>query len=98
MDISLSALTNPLKHFVDRYHPTIFFAIIGLLLAAAVFLLYLVLQIPSTPDENAATPSISSTFSNQEKETIKQIQELRESSESASDLTFPSPRSNPFVE
>lgn len=98
MDISLTALTNPLKHFVDRYHPTIFFAIIGLLLAAAVFLLYLVLQIPNSPSDNAAAPTISSNFSNQEKETIKQIQELRESTESATTLSLPTPRSNPFVE
>lgn len=98
MDISLSALVNPLKHFIDRYHPTIFFTLIGLLLASAVFMLYLVLQIPSSPDESSATPSISSNFSNQEKETIKQIQELRESSESSAPLKYPSPRSNPFVE
>lgn len=98
MDISLTALTNPLKHFVDRYHPTIFFAIIGLLLAAAVFLLYLVLQIPNSPSDNAAAPTISSNFSNQEKETIKQIQELRESTESATTLNLPTPRGNPFTE
>lgn len=98
MDISLTALTNPLKRFVDRYHPTIFFAVIGLLLAAAIFLLYLVLQVPNSPDNSSATPTVSSTFSNQEKETIKKIQQLRESTESANNLTFPSPRSNPFVE
>ena len=98
MNISVSSFMTPLRHFVGRYHPTIFFAIVGLLLAGAIFLLYQTLQIPNTPDDSVATPTISSNFSAQEKETIKKIQQLRDSNESATALSFPSPRSNPFVE
>lgn len=98
MNASVSSLFNPLKSFIDRYHPTIFFTMIGLLLAAGIFMLYQILQIPGTADGSEATPTVSSQFSRQEKDTIKQIQQLRESSESGTTLTFPTPRSNPFIE
>lgn len=98
MNASVSSLLNPVKEFVDRYHPTIFFSVIGLLLAAGIFMLYQILQIPSNPDNAAAAPTISSQFTKEEKNTIKQIQDLRESTESTSPLVFPTPRSNPFAE
>jgi hypothetical protein len=96
MDINLSSLIGPINRFVGKYHPTIFLTIVGLLLASAIFLLYLILQIPSSPDPEAAnSATISRTFDNG---TIKQVQQLRESNETISALSFPTPRSNPFVE
>jgi hypothetical protein len=96
MDISISTLFAPLNRFVGKYHPTIFFALIGLLLAGAIFMLYLILQIPSeTSSTTPANTAISGTF---DQATVKKIQQLRQSGESTTALVFPSPRSNPFVE
>lgn len=94
MDASLSSLIAPINRFIGKYHPTIFLAFIGLLVAAAIFMLYLVLQTPSDVTVTA-TPTISGSF---DQETVKKIQQLRESNEAATALNFPSPRSNPFVE
>lgn len=93
MDASLSSLIAPINRFIGKYHPTIFFAFIGLLVASAIFMLYLILQPPETAP--VAPPTISRTF---DQETVKKVQQLRESNEAATALNFPSPRSNPFIE
>ena len=91
--LSLSSLSTALSKFFNKYHAMIFFTVIGLLLAAAILMLYLSLQSTDTVDES--TTMISSSF---DQETADRIQRLRESNESRADLVFPSPRSNPFVE
>lgn len=91
--LSLSGITTPISRFFSKYHATIFFTTIILLLAGAIFILYMTLQGPA--DVDTSEEVISSSFDEQ---TADQIKQLRESNESSRSLTFPSPRSNPFVE
>lgn len=94
--MEVSTLFSPIGRFIGRYHPTIFLAIVSLLLASAILLLYLTLQLSTTPDLTyTGTDTISRNF---DTETVKKIQQLHESSEVATPLTFPAPRSSPFVE
>lgn len=95
MEIKLSSLTAPFTRFFGKYHPTIFLVSLGLLVAVAIFLLTLTLQVPTGVDDTAAGETINSTF---DTDTIKKIQDLRESTESPQSITFPSPRNSPFVE
>ena len=92
--ISFSSLAAPITRFLSKYHATIYFTIIVLLLAAAILSLFLTSQKASIADNSSET-TVSSSF---DQTTADQIQQLRESDESATDLDFPSPRSNPFVE
>lgn len=91
--ISLSSLSTSISKFFGKYHATIFFTVISLLLAGAIFALYMTLHESAPADTE--TDTISSSF---DQATADQIQKLRESNESRADLVFPSPRSNPFVE
>ena len=92
--LSLTSIITPATRFLSRYHATIFFTIVVLLLAGAILSLFLASQGSSTPDGLNET-TVSSNF---DQKTADQIQQLRESDESARDLDFPTPRSNPFVE
>ncbi len=91
--ISLSSLLNSINTFFEKYHSTIFFTTISLLLAGAILALYLDIQSPVS--DETSEPVISSSF---DQKTIDEIKDLRQSSESTRNLSFPSPRSNPFVE
>ncbi|RYX79182.1 hypothetical protein EON76_00465 [bacterium] len=95
MDASLSSLTVPINKFFGKYHLTIFLTTLGLLLAVAVFLLTLTLQDTPATDSATSPETISRTFDN---DTIKKIENLRRSDESPQSVTFPAPRTSPFVE
>ena len=82
------------KAFFKRHHPIIFISLVGLLLAGAVFTLYQVLALSSVD-----ASSTTSTIGNFDKKTVDMIKNLQISSDkNTSDLVFPSPRPNPFVE
>lgn len=91
--LSLSGIITPLNHFFSKYHATIFFTTIILLLAGAIFTIYMTLSGPAEVDTSQEV--ITSTF---DEKTAEEIKQLRESNKSSRDLAFPSPRSNPFVE
>ncbi len=94
MNASLSSITDPLSRFLGKYHATLFFTFIILLLAGAILSLYLTTSSTGTQSiEGEAI--VSSTF---DQKTAEQIQVLRDSNESTSDLVYPTPRSNPFIE
>lgn len=95
MNSSLSSLTTPISHFFGKYHATIFFTAIILLLAGSILSLYLTTTQSLSTQVTGENEIVSSTFDDK---TAEQIQELRESNESTSDLVYPSSRSNPFVE
>lgn len=94
MNASLSTLTGPLSRFFGKYHATMFFTFIVLLLAGAILSLYLTASNTSSQDPESVDV-ISSTF---DQDTAKEIQTLRESNETTSNLVYPSSRSNPFIE
>jgi hypothetical protein len=92
-------MTPQLYRFVDstrvffgRHHPVIFFAALGLGLAAAVFALYQVLMITATP------PVATGTITGFDEKTVQKIKQLHDSSNTNTTITLPSPRPNPFVE
>ena len=91
--LSLSSITAPVTKFLEKYHATLFFTVIGLLLAGAILTLYVSIQTSET-----VVPSTEVISSNFDQETADKIKDLRDSNESSRDLVFPSPRSNPFVE
>lgn len=91
---SLSSITAPLGHFFGKYHATVFFTFITLLLAGAILSLYLTTQ-STTATDTTTGDVISSEF---DTKTADEIQKLRESNQATSDLVYPSPRSNPFIE
>ncbi|MBI3889877.1 hypothetical protein HY312_04915 [Candidatus Saccharibacteria bacterium] len=95
MNSSLSSLTTPVSHFFGKYHATIFFTAIILLLAGAILSLYLTTTQSLSAQATTDGEVVSSTFDDK---TAEQIQALRESNESTTDLVYPGPRSNPFVE
>ena len=94
MNASLSSITTPLIRFLGKYHATLFFTFIILLLAGAILSLYLTI---STADSTAAEAEVVIN-SNFDQKTAEQIQTLRDSNQSTTDLAYPSTRSNPFVE
>ncbi len=91
--LSLTTITEPAGRFLGRYHATIFFTVIILLLAGAILTLYLSVS-TTKGTESVQGEIISSTF---DQETANEIQQLRDSDETATSLIYPS-RSNPFVE
>ncbi len=92
MTPQLYALKAQARTFILRHHPTLFLVTILLLLVGAAYSLYLVIY--ETPE--ATTPPDTLTSFNQK--TIDQIKSLRSSTDGVDKLTFPTPRSNPFVE
>ena len=94
MNASLSSLTDPINKFFGKYHATIFFTFITLLLAGAILSLYLTAS-STNSQVTQEGDVISSSF---DQDTAKEIQTLRESNETTSDLVYPSSRNNPFVE
>lgn len=91
--LSLSSITTPLNKFFGKYHATIFFTVIALLLAGAILVLYLS-TLQGTPEEDPSA-IVNANF---DTETAKQIEQLRNSDQSTKDLSFPTERKSPFVE
>lgn len=93
MTPQIYSMTNSFRRFFEQHHPVIFISVLSLLLAAAIFALYQVLTLST----DTVTPT-TSTISSFDKKTVEKIKQLHLSSDPSSNLTFPSPRSNPFVE
>ncbi len=93
MNTSLSSLGEPFVKFFAKYHATVFFTVIALLLAGAIFSLYSSINDPKAPEQSVEM--ISAKF---DQKTADKIKQLRNSSESSRDLVFPTPRNSPFVE
>ncbi len=92
MSPQLYSLLTSVKALFTKHHPVIFITITGLLLAAAVFSLYQVLDITSTPG------SLSNTTPTFDQATVDKIKKLHDSTDNTENLVFPTPRSNPFKE
>ncbi|MDB5176671.1 MAG: hypothetical protein JWN75_339 [Candidatus Saccharibacteria bacterium] len=92
MTPQLFTLVSSIRSLFAKHHPVIFITIITLLLAAAVFSLYQILDITSQP---ATATSTVTTF---DKVTVDKIKKLHDSSDSTETLVFPKPRTNPFTE
>lgn len=91
--LSLTAITEPASRFLAKYHATLFFTVIILLLAGAILSLYM--SVANTKSAESVQGEIIS--SNFDQETANEIQQLRDSNEPTSELAYPA-RSNPFVE
>ncbi len=94
MNVSLSSILVPVTAFFSRYHATMFFTFISLLLSAAILNLYLTTQ-TTNPNSSVVGDTISADF---DQKTANKIKELRDSNESPQELVIPKPRGNPFVE
>lgn len=83
------------RSFFGHHHPTIFFSIVGLLLAFAIYTL-------TTITSSSATGSsqTTDTIGQFDQETVNKIKELQDSNNGDKDTTFalPSKRPNPFSE
>jgi hypothetical protein len=90
MTPQLYQLVGSARVFFGRHHPVIFFAILGLSLAAAVFTLYQVLP--------ATSSGVTSTITGFDEATVQKIKQLHDSGTTNTTITLPSPRPNPFVE
>ena len=86
-----SALSG-IRTIFAKHHPVIFITIVTLLLAGAVFSLYQILDVSSTPVQANDTVM---TF---DKATADKIKNLHDSSDTTDKLVFPTPRTNPFTE
>mgnify|MGYP001580651317 CR=1 FL=1 len=94
MNIELGTVGKALQHFIGRHHAVLYVSVIGLLIAGAIFSLYLVnVLATSAPD---ATPPLTSTQFDEE--TIDRIKNLRLSDGEVSSVELPEERANPFVE
>jgi hypothetical protein len=92
MTPQLYSLVTGIKTLFAKHHPVIFITIVGLLLAAAVFSLYQILDITSAPTTPSSTTPVF------DKATVDKIKKLHDSSDTTENLVFPTPRSNPFKE
>ncbi|MDB5183612.1 MAG: hypothetical protein JWO07_293 [Candidatus Saccharibacteria bacterium] len=79
--------------FLGKYHAVIFLSLVGLVLAAGIYVMYLVIQ------TTFETPIVTtSTISDFDQKTIDSIKNLHDSTNSTVTVDLPSPRSNPFAE
>lgn len=95
MNASLSSITEPISEFFEKHHPVIFFTIVTIALALAVWFFYEASNTSDTTTNADATTAVSSTF---DQETARKIQLLHQSNDPTTNLTLPASRPNPFVE
>lgn len=91
MKLELPVALLPVRQFFSKHNAVLFISFILLLLALAVYVLYITSQ--TTPEE-APTPTIGKF----DEATVSKIKELHNSSDASNSITFPTPRSNPFTE
>lgn len=91
-NISLNELPKQLSNFFHRYHVITFSLIVLGGMAVAILLLNNILLASAKPSEN---PGISTTF---DATTIERVNQLKTSSDTPENISFPSGRINPFVE
>lgn len=96
MQQSLDQAVKPIVNAVKQYHTTIVFVILALLVGLAVFRLSLIVTLSGEKGVDGYTP-ISKANASFDQKTIDRIDNLRTTSETESQLKFPS-RANPFVE
>lgn len=91
---SISISLRPLRLFFAKHHAVLFLSCIFLLLALAVYLLYAAI----IEANNTVTTNNIETVGKFDQATIDKIKTLHASGDPSDQLTFPSPRSNPFSE
>jgi predicted PurR-regulated permease PerM len=91
MKLGLPPAFKPLTQFLAKHHAVLFISFIMLLLALAVYFLYVTSMVKQTE-------TTTSTIGQFDQATIDKIKRLHDSSDASNKLVFPSPRSNPFVE
>ncbi|MFZ2544676.1 MAG: hypothetical protein WAW80_01740 [Candidatus Saccharimonadales bacterium] len=93
MNNQLVVILDPLRKIISKYHALLFFAVIALSFAFAIYSLNDVLSL-----SNTTTEKVSSNISGFDQKTIDKIKNLHGSNDTADSVVFPTPRSNPFVE
>lgn len=91
-NISLNGLPKLLSNFFHRYHVVTFSLIVLGGMAVAILLLNNILLTSAQPGQSAG---ISTDF---DTATIKRVNELKTSSDTPENISFPTGRINPFVE
>lgn len=95
MNTSLSSLTQPIAHFFERHHPTIFFSIIGILLSAAILMLFMSSTIDDSDPSLVKNQAISNSY---DKDTAEKIKNLHQRTDNLEEIQLPTSRQSPFVE
>jgi hypothetical protein len=94
LNISLSAIKQPLVTFLHRFHLMIFVIVVLNGLTVVIFLLNS--SIIKSSDSSGYTPNTdNATF---DQATIKRIEELKTRDQAGNDLDLSGGRTNPFVE
>lgn len=93
MTPQLYTLSKQFQRFLAKHHAVLFFSFIGLIIAAAIYLMYQVVQTTFSPLAVA-----SSTISGFDQTTIDKIKNLHNSTNNNVTIQLPSPRPNPFTE
>lgn len=91
MKLEIPPALAPVGQFFAKHHAVIFISFITLLLATAVYMLYM-----TTLAKPVEAPA--STINRFDQSTVDRIKNLHDSSDSSNKLVFPSPRANPFTE
>jgi cell division protein FtsL len=91
MKLEIPVALLPVRRFFTKHHAVIFISFITLLLAIAIYTLYM--SSTAQPVDNP-----TSTIGQFDQATIDKIKELHDSSDATSELAFPESRSNPFTE
>ncbi len=95
MNASLSSITQPIAQFFERYHPTIFFSLIGILLSVAILMLFMSSTINDSDPSLVRDQAISSNY---DKDTAEKIKNLHQRDDSLDEIKLPTSRQSPFVE
>ena len=95
MNASVSSITQPITQFFEKYHPTIFFTVIGILLAAGILMLFMASSINDSDPSLVKDQAISSNY---DKDTAEKIKNLHQRDDNLSEITLPTTRQSPFVE
>jgi len=93
MTIELYAINKKINAFFARYHLVTFAFVASLLLAAAVYSLFTIIE------STTATPTnTTSTITGFDQKTIDKIKSLRDSKNGTAQLELPLTRQSPFSE
>jgi hypothetical protein len=94
MNIEVGDLGKIISKAISKYHFSIFLTIVGILLAYAVYLLYVTFSITTESPTTVQT----STLGQFDKDTVKKIKELHDSTNADVNMDFPTNRISPFAE
>lgn len=95
MNASVSSITQPITQFFEKYHPTIFFTVIGILLAGAILMLFMASSIDDSDPSLVKNQAISSNY---DKDTAEKVKNLHQRDDNLGELKLPTTRQSPFIE